>query len=282
MNARGPSRGRADENAPAAVRVVSYNILYGGQDRVEKIAEVLSHLQADIVGLQEANEPANVERLAERLGFHRRLVKSRRSPFHVALLSRWPIERWEDLGERCPDIQRAALRATIAPFGERWQVVVLHLSPGSKPENEAARLRELDALLPVIGSPDTLGEPALMMGDFNSRAPLPPPAGSTVPAFYEVARRVAAAGWTDAIARVHGDCPRHSLTTDAPTVRVDYLWLSPALAARLVAADVEQGDEARAASDHFPVWADVRRAETPGDRTAPPPARGRGGGGRGA
>ncbi len=237
------------------VCVLSYNILYGGQDRIETLASVIRGRGADIVGLQEANEPANVEQLAKVLGLHYALAESRRSPFHVALLSRWPIKEVENLGERCSILQRTALRATITPNGEPWRIVVLHLSPGAKAEQEAFRLQEIEALLSAIGAPAAFEVPTLMMGDFNS--PAPSTAAKPGEIAY-VARRIAAAGWTDVIARIHGDRLLPTLTTDCPTRRVDYIWLSADFTARLADAGVEQSDAARAASDHFPVWALLR------------------------
>jgi len=256
------------------LRIVSYNILYGGQDRLDRIASVLRALEADVVGLQEANEPANVERLAGQLGMARFVARSRNSPFHVALMSRFPIENAENLCDRCPHIWRSALRATVAVPGAPLRVIVLHLAPGMRADREAVRQGELDELWPAIHAPEEAGRPAAMMGDFNSTAPWHPhvsdgirPAHSGARIPRDVIQRIRDAGWTDAVHRARPDDGTHSVSVASPTTRVDFIWLSPALADRLVDARVEALEIAREASDHYPVRAILR-----GDAAAPAPA----------
>lgn len=254
-----------------SIRIVSYNILYGGQDRLDLIAEAIAALDADIIGLQEANDPANVARLAEKLGYHHAVAESQVSPFHVALISRRPILAAANLSLRCAALQRSALRATIDMDGEAWRVVVLHLAPGGAEDREALRMRELDDLLPVLDEDEDHGRPTVMMGDFNSTAlhhphgspqqgrdaGPPPPAGNSVPR--DVAHRLTEAGWTDAVHVARPDQVKHTITPKRPTTRVDYIWLCNALAGRLLDADVEQNHRTATASDHYPVWALLRQ-----------------------
>jgi endonuclease/exonuclease/phosphatase family metal-dependent hydrolase len=229
---------------------------------VERIAQVLETLRADIVGLQEANDPRNVERLAERLGMHHALAESRVSPFHVALLSRFPIGEPENLCDTCPALQRSCLRANVRVGSAWWRLAVLHLWPGGKQEAEELRMAELDELLPALSGER---EPLLLMGDFNSTAPYHPhrsdgtrSADDTDGVPRRVVQRLLDAGWVDAVHRARPDEARHSVTTESPATRVDYIWLRPALADALQDAAVEQGHGAREASDHFPVRALLR------------------------
>ncbi len=259
-----------------SLRVVSYNILYGGQDRLEKIAAVLRALEADIVGLQEANEPAHVARLAEQLGMAHFVARSRNSPFHVALMSRFPIENPENLCNRCPHLWRSALRATVPAGGAPLRVIVLHLAPGMRADREAVRQGELDELWPVLHAPEEAGRPALMMGDFNSTAPWHPhvsdglrPAYSGARIPREVIQRIRDAGWTDAVHRARPDDGTHSVSVASPTTRVDFIWLSPALSDRLLDARVEALEIAREASDHYPVRAILRPVAAAPNGTAP-------------
>ena len=68
-----PPNIRAADNAPAAhnlktdMRIVTYNILNGGEGRADPLAEVIEAQRADIVGLTEADDPAVLERIANRL-----------------------------------------------------------------------------------------------------------------------------------------------------------------------------------------------------------------------
>jgi len=64
MNA--PSYG---EGVPTmALRVLSYNILKGGEDRLPLIANVIQKQQPDVVALLEARSRSNAEALAQQLG----------------------------------------------------------------------------------------------------------------------------------------------------------------------------------------------------------------------
>ena len=252
----------------SVVRVVSYNILNGGEDRLALIGDTIERLGGDVVGFQEANEPDNIARLAERFGYHHVVAESRVSPYHVALMSRWPLTDVEDLTPRAPAMQRAAVRATIDVGGEKWCFVVLHLSPGHGSfEREALRLRELDDLLPLVAERDM---PTLMMGDFNATPPhhkhvrdgvrLEPTDGAVEGAIpRDVVRRIVNEGWVDAVHTARPEAMRHSVTTEGPATRVDYIWLTRDLRDRLADAAVEQDGSAREASDHFPVWTHVKR-----------------------
>lgn len=44
----------------------------------------------------------------------------------------------------------------------------------------------------------------------------------------------------------------------APWLRLDYIFASPEMAARLRACDIVIGEEAERASDHFPIWAEFQ------------------------
>ena len=63
-------------------------------------------------------------------------------------------------------------------------------------------------------------------------------------------RRLGATGWIDAWAQLQGDAPGFTFEADRPHSRIDYIWVSPKLAPRLVAIDVVTGGDVRL-SDHF-------------------------------
>jgi len=82
------------------------------------------------------------------------------------------------------------------------------------------------------------------------------------PEVREAYRRLVAQGWVDALRALHrGERVytfwkylRNAFERDAG-LRIDHLLVSPALAARLTAADVDRAVRARdKASDHAPVW----------------------------
>ncbi|HID52384.1 MAG TPA: hypothetical protein EYP41_10140, partial [Anaerolineae bacterium] len=49
------------------IRIVTYNLEFGGRGREDAIYAVLSHLDADVVGLTEADDPDVAAELAQRL-----------------------------------------------------------------------------------------------------------------------------------------------------------------------------------------------------------------------
>ena len=49
-------------------RLLTYNIMHGGGGRLDALAAVIGGCQPDLVLLQEATDPANVQRLAEVTG----------------------------------------------------------------------------------------------------------------------------------------------------------------------------------------------------------------------
>src|SRR5437868_1776678 len=77
------------------MRVVTYNIWNGGEDRVAAIEEVLRPQEADFVAVQEASNRANVELLARRLGMELAYGEAN-SEYAVAWLSLGPIARDEN------------------------------------------------------------------------------------------------------------------------------------------------------------------------------------------
>ena len=79
-------------------------------------------------------------------------------------------------------------------------------------------------------------------------------------------RRLLAQGWTDAIRHLHPDARiytfwdymRNRWPRDAG-LRIDHLLLSPSIADRLVAAEVDREVRGREkASDHAPAWVELR------------------------
>src|SRR5947209_7134776 len=79
--------------ATRALRIVSLNILLGGEGREEAIAAVLQRCGADIIALQEANDLALAARLAARLDTELVIGEPSdpASRLNLALLTRLPV-----------------------------------------------------------------------------------------------------------------------------------------------------------------------------------------------
>jgi endonuclease/exonuclease/phosphatase family metal-dependent hydrolase len=159
------------------LRIVTYNIRagLGGLDRV---AEDLAPLRADVVALQEAERGIPRSRsvdqpgeLAEALGMEAVFASSFRiggGGHGLAILSPHPISdvRTHSLPQGSGRWPRVALTARIdAPTGP-FRMVCVHLArPRGWPlSNTATRVAQLDALLEALQD-ETL--PVVLAGDFN-------------------------------------------------------------------------------------------------------------------
>lgn len=80
-----------------ALRLLSYNILHGGEDRLPLIASVIQGQRPDMVALLEANSHSNAEELAQQLGMNLTFGEANeRTQTHIAWLSRFPVMHAEN------------------------------------------------------------------------------------------------------------------------------------------------------------------------------------------
>ena len=244
------------------MKMMTYNILEGGTGRVDPLAEVIRLAGADVVVLQEAWDLELFHKLADRLGMDRFLAENPRNPEGgVGLLSRLPIKQAVNHAALEDRLTRGLFSAEIqgAPL-----IAGLHLHAKETHADEAIRLSELTAVLEIAGR---LGPSHILAGDFNTSHPqqridvekLRPKArarvrgqGDSMPR--EVIGRILAAGYVDAHAIHH--LPEHfdvSLSTSHPAMRVDFIFVTADLAARVKSCEVFKTEIGRFASDHFPV-----------------------------
>jgi exodeoxyribonuclease-3 len=240
------------------LRVVSYNIRFGGGRRIPLIAQLLVDLDPDVVILQEATNRYAVERLAELTGL--RHVAANPGVSVAALAKTAPNrEQWH-----APPGIRAFLE--IEPAGSALRLIGLHFPSGLSGRGEVARLRHADAVLTAVGEP--ADERTMLIGDLNSIAPGEAPSVIALPFWLrlllrfdgpirsDVIPRLTGAGWVDAYRALSPDDRGFSFPTRAPHIRFDYL-LAPASVMPQVTTCALADDEAlaRRASDHFPLVA---------------------------
>jgi endonuclease/exonuclease/phosphatase family metal-dependent hydrolase len=240
---------------------MTYNIRYGGTGRVPAIAGVISESSPDLVLLQEATRPEVVEQLAARTGMAEWRSFSRQS---LAFLSRRPVA---DASWHRPRLSRHAF-IEVVPAGADIRVFGLHLSAVHAAWTERRRTFELQRLLRSIARHQ--GSFHVLAGDFNTLAPgelldvakLPPRlrpfvwlSGGRIK--WRTIQRVLDAGYTDAYRLRHYQEIGHTFPTWAPHVRLDYVFVPTAFADRVVSCEVVRHPGAAAASDHFPIVADL-------------------------
>jgi len=245
-----------------AIRLLSYNIKRGGAGREDALLSVIRPCAPDIVVLQEATNPAVIERLAEGAGLPYWAAMPRLS---LGFMSRLPIAHhaWHR-----PRLSRHAF-LEIVPDGMPFRVFGVHLSAVFAAWTERRRMMELRSLLHAIKAHQE-GFHALV-GDFNTVTPgelldiasLPQKVRATVwlsggQIRWRTVQIVRDAGYVDAFRTLHPDDPGLTLPTTAPQVRLDYLFVPAAHAGRVVSCEVVRSEAAQQASDHFPLLSEVR------------------------
>jgi endonuclease/exonuclease/phosphatase family metal-dependent hydrolase len=240
------------------LKILSYNIREGGNDRLPGIAAIIRKQQPDAVALLEATSRANALTLAQDLQMQL-VFGEANNGIHVAWLSRLPIQR--ERNHRLVALAKTLLEIEVAWAGAPLRLFATHLASrwdGRQPVDEVPAI--LDVLRPLAG------QPHLLVGDLNALRPgdpvgTPPHGqvkrGDALPGVERRAiRLILDAGYVDCYRSLHRETPGYTYPSDAPWLRLDYILASPQMAARLWACDVVMGEEAEQASDHFPIWAE--------------------------
>ena len=244
------------------MRLLSYNIRYGGTGREEPIAQVIRACEPDLVVLQEATNHAVVERVA-----------------HLTGLRAWGARAGHSLGFLARTVpQHHAWRwgrssrhafLDLVPATSTLRVLGVHLSAMHATWAERRRLRELGALLEATA--EERRAPHVLVGDFNTLAPgeelelrrLPPRlrplvwmSGGRVR--WQLVERLAEAGYVDAWRLEHAERTGFTFPTWDPHLRLDYVFIPGPERHRVRGCQViDDGPSARAASDHFPLLVEL-------------------------
>jgi endonuclease/exonuclease/phosphatase family metal-dependent hydrolase len=244
-----------------SLRLVSYNIRYGGVGREAALADVLGELQPDLVVLQEARRPDVVESIARRLG----MTHWAAHPGHsVGFVSRIDIGFFQ--WHKPHPMRRAFLE--IVPAGTESRVFGVHLSAVHSNWTERLRVRELRALLAGIARYEHGFH--ILAGDFNTLAPGEKLDIRKLPyrlrAFHwltggrirwKTIQIMLDARYVDAYRWLHAHDAGFTFPTWDPHVRLDYAFLPEPVAPRLLHCDVAtHPKQASTASDHLPLVAE--------------------------
>lgn len=271
------------------MRVVTQNVLLGGEQRFAALCHVLHAAQPDLLLLQEClgwEDGVRLAALARSLGIpadDRHCFLSHSNPrgsgkrYHLALLSRLPIltarAHTQGLAHSLLDATVALPTADSATPRATLRILGAHLVSS----DEDARLAEAEILHSLVSAGLARGEDLLLAGDLNSLSPHDPyPAdlgercarlGITKyghPARFDVLRRLLSTGLIDAhVRRVEGTLWASAVrgrrdggpdSGERVMTRTDYVLLSPSLAQRLLGGGVIDVDQA---SDHLAVFADL-------------------------
>jgi exodeoxyribonuclease-3 len=240
------------------LKLLSYNIRFGGRGRESKLAEVIRAIAPDIVVFQEATDPAVIEKLAD-----------------ATMMPFWAARRAHSIGY----ISRAAVA------GHEWHYPVgahhsfleivladgdtrifgLHLKARFSKWSERRRAFEIRALLKGIERHQEGFH--VLVGDFNTLAPGELLDVRRMPAWIralvwlsgrdiqrETIQIMLDARYVDGYRSLHAEEKGYTFPTWDAHLRLDYVFLPLPFADRLTACEVvKQPAVAASASDHFPL-----------------------------
>jgi endonuclease/exonuclease/phosphatase family metal-dependent hydrolase len=253
------------------MRLLSYNILDGGTDRLDLLLQVISAQNPDIIALVEADDPRIVEKISERLEMDSICGDGRKHG--AAILSRWRIFQSINHALLRPEFADACLEATIdRPGGASWTIAAIHLHARARESDEDIRLREIDAILDIFADRRQRNVPHILAGDFNANSPIQiidpqkckprtredfAANGGKLPR--RAVEKLLADGYLDSLQAVRGDEAGKigSFTTEYPGQRVDYIFTFGIDPQTFADAKVVQDDPAAIASDHFPAFLQI-------------------------
>lgn len=242
------------------LRLLSYNIRFGGRGREARLAEVIKSVSPDLVVFQEASDPRVIEQLAEATGLTNWAARRGHS---IGYISRAEVAHHEwhhPVGAR-----HSFLEIVLA--GSEARVFGLHLSARFSKWSERRRAREIRALLKGIERHQEGFH--VLVGDFNTLAPGELLDVRRMPAWIraliwisgrdiqrETIQVMLDAGYADGYRHLHPAEKGYTFPVWDPHLRLDYVFLPAPFARRLTACQVmHQTAGAAAASDHFPLLA---------------------------
>lgn len=242
------------------LKLMSYNIRFGGRGREALMTEVITAVSPDIVVFQEASDPRVIEALAQATGLTRWAARPAHSIGYISRLDVAHHEWHHPAGAKHSflEIQLAGSEARI--FG-------LHLRARFSKWSERRRTLEIQALLEGIRRHQEGFH--VLVGDFNTLAPGELLDTKRMPAWIralvwisgrdirrDTIQTMLDANYLDGYRFLHPEDKGYSFPTWDPHVRLDYLFLPARYADRLKLCEViKEPDVASRASDHFPLLA---------------------------
>lgn len=250
------------------MRIVSYNIMTGGEGRADPLCEVLLAQNADVVALVEAEDPTVLERIARRMKMDYVQAIGNESGAS-ALLSRFPIRDSINYAPLRPGLSKSLLQASVTDRkGQPWHFGVVHLHHRATDEDERKREAELEIVLQAFQPLRQQNQPHFLLGDFNANSPVQQidlakckPStreqaaanGGTIPR--RVVQRILNEGYADTYYLANPELAKTqgTFTTQYPGQRVDYIFAHSLPADRVRSAWIEYDRLATYASDHYPI-----------------------------
>jgi endonuclease/exonuclease/phosphatase family metal-dependent hydrolase len=240
------------------VKLLSYNIRFGGRGRERELAEVIRNVAPDLVVFQEAIDPNLIGRLsaATDLPFW-----AARREHSIGYISRLEIAHHE--WHYPAGAKHSFLEIVLA--GSEARIFGLHLSSMFSKWGERRRVREIQALLKSIERHQEGFH--VLVGDFNALAVGEVIDVRRMPAWIrglvwlsgrdiqrQTMQLIRDSGYVDGYRYLHPEDKGYTFPVWDPHLRFDYLFLPAGFAERLSECEVvTEPDQTSKASDHFPL-----------------------------
>jgi endonuclease/exonuclease/phosphatase family metal-dependent hydrolase len=238
------------------LNVMSYNIRFGGRGREARLAEVIKRASPDLVVFQEATDTRVIERISKETG----MTSWAARPAHsIAFASRVPVpyHEWHYPKGARHSFLEIVLENDARIFG-------LHLKARFSKWSERRRAFEIRSLLDGIKRHEHGFH--LLLGDFNTLAPGELLDVRNMPHWIralvwisgrdiqrETIQIMLDANYSDGYRTLHPEDKGYTFPVWNPHLRLDYIFLPQAFIQKLISCEVIKHEEARQASDHFPL-----------------------------
>jgi exodeoxyribonuclease-3 len=247
------------------VKLLSYNIRFGGRGREQELANVIRNVAPDLVVFQEAIDDRVIRRLASETGL---LYWSARREHSIGYISRLEIAHHEwhyPAGAKHSFLEIVLKNSNARVFG-------LHLSSTFSKWSERRRVREIQSLLKSIERHQEGFH--LLVGDFNTLAPGEILDVRRMPAWIrglvwlsgrdiqrETIQLMRDSGYSDGYRTLHPDDKGYTFPVWDPHLRLDYIFVPQQFTNRLLKCQVITEAAKVKASDHLPLLAEVDFAD---------------------
>jgi endonuclease/exonuclease/phosphatase family metal-dependent hydrolase len=244
------------------VKVLTYNIRFGGRRRERELADVIRMVAPDLVVFQEAIDPDVISRLAAATDLPFWAARREHSIGYISRLETSHHEWHYPAGAKHSFLE-------IVLSGSETRIFGLHLSSMFSKWSERKRVREIQALLKSIERHQQGFH--VLAGDFNTLAPGELLDVRRMPAWIrglvwlsgrdiqrETIQLMRDSNYVDGYRLLHPSDKGYTFPVWDPHLRLDYVFVPSGFADRLIQCEViTEPAVATKASDHFPLLAQL-------------------------
>lgn len=254
------------------MKLMTYNILSGGKDRLPLIIKAINEVKPDYLTINEANTFASndnqvLKEVAKTINLpYYEIALSGEYNYHVTSFSKYPFKKVIKL----QPLMRACVVGLIETELGEISIASLHLTPYS----EDLRHPEIDLILGY----QKQYENRILMGDMNSLSPDDAYDQNMVKHFnemqmkkftkegklrFDAISKILSSGYTDTAVKLGKNKDYTAPTTineyEAHSdMRLDYIFMSESLVLYLTSYSVIKNETTNKASDHYPVVVELK------------------------